>query len=105
MHGSRKADLTAGVGVTTDVDSALIADQIKVLSGAVLDGEVIYNDLDNSGTINGAETRAGDRGRRVRCGTRRRSACRELHACADRRREELAALIDLLTLDPSARCS
>jgi len=46
-------ELTVGDSVDVASDIELKADSVKVKVGAVVDGDVYYNDLDNNGTING----------------------------------------------------
>lgn len=48
-------ELCVGIGVTIAGGYAVKANRIKVKNGAVIDSDVFYNELDNNGTINGAE--------------------------------------------------
>ena len=50
-----EVELSVGIGVTTAASSALKAHRIKVKSGATVNSNVYYNELENNGTITGSQ--------------------------------------------------
>ncbi len=50
------AELVVGLSVAVPAGSTLQANRIKVKSSAVIDGDLVYNALDNNGTVNGNQT-------------------------------------------------